>query len=284
MTTYGLQILTRANSTDLVSLARVKSDLGISGSSEDTTLQTLISQVSEDFSVLCHRSFARQRYQLTVLGGKVGLGESAWWTLTDSSRSMIVLPHAPIEPDSISVTIDGDTDTEWDVWDANAGILFRDSLWTEDADIVITWYGGWVLASWLATWEVSTAYGDATVSGQATFAQPTLLSLSPYLFEATTAGTSGGTEPTWPTTEGGTVTDGTVTWTARAAEELPKGLAGLAVAAVKELREAPPRSVESERTGADATTWSRDVVDAADGVRDEMYSQLLMRALRRYRL
>lgn len=37
------------------------------------------------------------------------------------------------------------------------------------------------------------------------------------LFEATVAGTSATTEPTWPTTVGGTVVDGTVTWTARAA-------------------------------------------------------------------
>jgi len=34
-------------------------------------------------------------------------------------------------------------------------------------------------------------------------------------FECTTAGTSGGTEPTWPVIVGGTVVDGGVTWTAR---------------------------------------------------------------------
>lgn len=34
-----------------------------------------------------------------------------------------------------------------------------------------------------------------------------------HYYKVTTAGTSGATEPTWPTTSGGTVVDGTATWT-----------------------------------------------------------------------
>jgi hypothetical protein len=34
-----------------------------------------------------------------------------------------------------------------------------------------------------------------------------------HLYKCTTAGTSDDTEPVWPTTEGSTVTDGTVVWT-----------------------------------------------------------------------
>ena len=37
-------------------------------------------------------------------------------------------------------------------------------------------------------------------------------------FECTVAGTTGGSEPTWPTTEGNTVVDGTVTWTCQVIE------------------------------------------------------------------
>jgi hypothetical protein len=41
-----------------------------------------------------------------------------------------------------------------------------------------------------------------------------------FAYEATTAGVSGTTEPVWPTTAGATVTDGTVVWTARAANTI----------------------------------------------------------------
>jgi len=56
-------------------------------------------------------------------------------------------------------------------------------------------------------WAASTAYslGD--------FRAPT--TDNGYWYEVTVAGTSGASEPTWPTTPGDTVDDGTVTWTCR---------------------------------------------------------------------
>lgn len=57
----------------------------------------------------------------------------------------------------------------------------------------------------VATWAATTAYALGAQVKPAT---------SPlHIYQATTAGTSGGSAPTWPTTIGATVTDGTVTWT-----------------------------------------------------------------------
>jgi hypothetical protein len=65
-----------------------------------------------------------------------------------------------------------------------------------------------------ALWAATTAYSlNDTVRATAT-AQPHLY------FEATTAGTSGGTEPTWNLNVGGTTTDGTVVWTTRSTVSL----------------------------------------------------------------
>jgi len=62
------------------------------------------------------------------------------------------------------------------------------------------------------TWQASTAYslGD--------YVTPT--TLNNFIYECTTAGTSGTTEPVWPTTDGATVTDGTVEWTCRAKQPI----------------------------------------------------------------
>ena len=56
-----------------------------------------------------------------------------------------------------------------------------------------------------ATWAAATAQAINRV------VVPTIR--NGYAYKATTAGTSGASEPTWPTTIGNTVADGTVTWT-----------------------------------------------------------------------
>jgi len=66
------------------------------------------------------------------------------------------------------------------------------------------------------TWAVTTAYivGDTI--------EPT--TPNDYIYECTTAGTSGGIEPAWGTTEGGTTEDGTVVWTCRVDPTIKYGI------------------------------------------------------------
>jgi hypothetical protein len=61
------------------------------------------------------------------------------------------------------------------------------------------------------TWVASHAYSSGAYVIPTTFGS--ISGQVGKIFKCTTAGTSGTGQPTWPTTAGGTVTDGTVTWT-----------------------------------------------------------------------
>lgn len=68
------------------------------------------------------------------------------------------------------------------------------------------------------SWVASTAYSTNTLR------RPTAPNRSGYLYKATTGGTTGSTEPTWPLVMGGTVTDGSVVWTCHTMEETWHGI------------------------------------------------------------
>lgn len=80
-----------------------------------------------------------------------------------------------------------------------------------EIQFVAGWYNG-------DAWASATAYTSGRVVIPATITD----ALRGLAYECTTAGTSGASEPTWPTTIAGTVTDGTVTWTAR--ERVPEAI------------------------------------------------------------
>lgn len=70
------------------------------------------------------------------------------------------------------------------------------------------WYGP---IQSITTPASATAWGASAVKVLGALGRPAAVNGS--LYQATTAGTTGTTEPAWPTGAGGTVTDGTVTWT-----------------------------------------------------------------------
>lgn len=66
-----------------------------------------------------------------------------------------------------------------------------------------------------AEWALDTEYLESTVDDTlGDLVIPT--TNTGFYYEATSAGVSAGTEPTWPTVDKGTVDDGTVEWTAHA--------------------------------------------------------------------
>ena len=73
-------------------------------------------------------------------------------------------------------------------------------------------------------WAASTAkvLGDVVV--------PTAGLENGFRYECTTAGTTGASAPTWPTTEGATVADNTVVWTCRLGNHLGSGANGASLA------------------------------------------------------
>lgn len=80
-----------------------------------------------------------------------------------------------------------------------------------------------------SAWAASTAYSVGDIR------RATTLQASGLVFRCTTAGTSGSTQPVWPTDIGSVITDGTVVWTAIASAY--EDLAEIAPSAIIELFE-----------------------------------------------
>ncbi|RKZ11306.1 hypothetical protein DRQ32_06245, partial [bacterium] len=212
----SLELLTKADTTDLIELAEVKARLGITASTYDTVLGYIIDDVSSAVDIYLGRALARQQYQESLRG---------------RSRERIFLSAIPVDEDTVSVVESGTTltaGTDFTFEDHQAGGIYNAGGWNDDADedVVTTYYGGYLMPGVVGTWTASTAYALGA------WVKPTSPSLSPRLMICTTAGTTDSTEPTWPAA-GSTVTDNAAVWTAHYAWELPADLKRLAYAAVK---------------------------------------------------
>jgi hypothetical protein len=251
----GLRVTEPADVRELVELATVVSRLKILDSDEEPEIERLIRVVTSDFERECRRRFALEGYEYRTVG---------------DGRSVLYLPQAPLEPESVAVEVAGVEVTDFKVL-SSVGGLERDGYraWPAGSEIVVTFRAGWLCPGTVATWST----GAASEVAAGNWNRPTRPSLSPLLFQATVGGDPGPNEPVWPTTQGELVVDGEVTWEAREVAELPASVEDLAVVGVREKREDLPggiASIRGERTGE---SWS------AEAVVQGGYSAALLRGL-----
>jgi hypothetical protein len=241
-----LEVLTPAAGSDLVELEAVKRKLGLASTdtTKDQLLADLITEGSAEIVDYFGEEIARAQYQETMFG---------------TDRDLLVLSRRPVELGLVTATIAGTAVTDFSVHDAEAGLLFREDLWPRDADpdVVVTYYAGYLLPGRVSSWKESTAYAAGA------WVRPGFGVLSPFRMECTTAGTSGSSQPTWPTTVGDTVTDGTAVWAARAARELPAQWRAWAYLAARHLLDDRPAGLISSRVGDVAEAYSRESADGS---------------------
>jgi hypothetical protein len=97
---------------------------------------------------------------------------------------------------------------------------FEDTFINGDTDSDPNAFNGLYRTLKGTAWQASTAYSVGSV------VVPTAGNENGFRYECTTAGTSGTSQPTWPTTEGATVNDNTVVWTCRYGGHLGSGVNG----------------------------------------------------------
>jgi hypothetical protein len=201
-------------------------------------------------------------------------------TLEGQGRPRILLQARPVDRDSLTVTVNGLAFTDftlergrslyrpfgwfgryWDsaytgVGDASGRALQGSylgptaGLFDVDENVSVTYRAGYLLPGQVSTWTT----GASLALGA--WIRPSRASLSPWLFEVTTAGLAGIGEPVYPSLSGSTVTDGTAILTARDAQELPAVIRKAAALAVVYDFEQRPAGLTSQ--GVDSYRESYD--------------------------
>ena len=139
--------------------------------------------------------------RIAGLTTSVGIGQSdtASTIATNIASAINAIPRCPFTAAAVAAVVTATCITPG--LDGNSYIMFQSLLLCPGVSCNL----GGVL------W--STFTPSTTVVATGTFAQPSAVHSNGFYFKATTGGTVGAVEPTWPTTIGSTVTDGSVTWT-----------------------------------------------------------------------
>lgn len=217
-------------STNLVSLADLRTYLGISGSSLDAILQLHLDATYADFSEYVGRPLARATFTERLPGdGGHYLLLSRWPVESIASITAGIDSPETVTASTYSIASGASQSSprrdrvyRADGWSYTYDRLTRGVLdpaysGTAPLHYTVTFTAGYLMPDQVTAWATGATFAQYAWTRSS---DPTVM----LRFECTTAGTTGGSEPTWPTTVGGTVTDGTVVWTAREATELPANL------------------------------------------------------------
>lgn len=151
----------------------------------------------------------------------------------------------------------------------------RGKVWSRSCEYTIDFRAGWVLPGWLVPWSASLSVPVGT------FLVGTVVGVL-TLLEATAAGVTGLTQPNWDFAEGATTADGTVTWRARFAQQLPADVRLAAILAARQVLQLPNwvEGLASVRIGPTESTYT----DGSASGRDLSLSlpAVARRVLRRY--
>lgn len=113
----GVTVKTASDYRDLTTIDEVKLGLDVTGSDDDEWLASLIHGASAAIEQYTNRIFARQTYIETVAG---------------SDHPKLLLSHTPIQSIT-SITCDSEPIVDYDIEDADAGVLHRDVGWLRTA-------------------------------------------------------------------------------------------------------------------------------------------------------
>jgi hypothetical protein len=259
-------VLTPAVAKAIVPMATVHAELELGvDTSQDAKITRLIGVATAEFAGMngLQRPLLRQTYLERT---RLHDNRDPW------NGSVLCLTRWPIESVT-SVTDAGDNPETVDASEYSIALehrsgLYRELGWSKCWDYLVTYPAGWVppgsgpglVTSWVAaTGTLAGAFAKPAAAAQVS---------NPLLFECTTAGTTHvSTEPTWPLVVGGTVVDGTVTWTARPAMELPANLQEAAIVTVKQWLGGGldiPAGIQSESAGGHSIAY--DFVAARAGL------------------
>lgn len=189
-----------------ITLAEVKAQLNFSSSADDALIRRCIASATQSAENFMNRKIVRQ----------------AWESYFYFWQDVFFMPFGRLQSvSSVKYTgIEGSTNTVassvYDVTLKNPNLhgsvsLAYNQSWPTASlaltnPIAIQFTCGWYRGD---EWEANAVYAEDD------YVEPTRLNANGLTFQCTVGGTSHATdEPTWPTTIGGTVTDGTITWVA----------------------------------------------------------------------